>query len=92
MSGPRAPLDLLDTNIPLYQALGLTRKESDDVYFAITQDLLPVMKTKAGVLSAIAAKDGWSIMQKVYAAYFLKRELLIKQGIPEIVVNGLGDW
>lgn len=92
MSGSRAPLDLLNTNIALYEAMGLTKKESDDVYFTITQDFIPTMRTKAGILIAIAGRKEWNEKQKVYAAYFLKRELLIKSGVPEVIIRGLGDW
>lgn len=84
---PSVPSDSIDTSLPLYQALGLTRKQSDDVYFAVTENIMPCHKTTALILKAIATQPTWTPEMKVYAAYNLKFEILVRAGVPRVLLD-----
>lgn len=90
MSDTIIPSDRINTHLPLYTSLGLSEAESNAVYFSVTQDIIPTMKTTADCLLAICEKKGWSDRQKVWAAYNLKMEMLVAKGVPRVLIEQLG--
>jgi hypothetical protein len=66
------PAQTKDTRIPLYAAVGLTEKESNAVYFEITENILPNCSTYAEALRGITDHQKLTVVQKVWAAYNLK--------------------
>lgn len=58
-----------NTDIPLYEALGLTRKQSDKIYFEYKENILPKCKTVADALRAIIDHPTWTIPEKVWCTY-----------------------
>jgi hypothetical protein len=86
------PSDRINTNIPLYAAIGLTEAESNAVYFTITQDIIPTKKTVAECLVAIANHKGWNDKHRIWATYNLRTELLAQKGIPKFLLDKLGEF
>ena len=72
---PFVPSNSKDTNIPLYAAVGITQKDSDDAYFQVTE-LLKKGDTVSEALLVIADMPAWTNRKKVYAAYMLHKEIL----------------
>jgi hypothetical protein len=60
---------------PLYAEIGLTERESNTVYFEVTE-LMQTKKTNAEVLKAVAENPQWNTTMKVWAAYNLHREMM----------------
>ena len=79
--------DETNTRIPLYKAIGLTEAESNAVYFAVSEDIIPTKKTVAECLKAIIDRKGWSDKQKVWAAFNLNIEMLARKGVPRILLK-----
>lgn len=61
-----------DIDVPLYIAIGLTRKQSDAVYFEYKENIVPKCKTVADALRAIIDHPKWTIPEKVWCTYNLQ--------------------
>ena len=81
--------DESNLRIPLYAAFGITKAESDAVNFAVTEDIVPMRETVAECLKAISERKGWSDKQRIWAAYNLKTEILVRKGVPRGLLERL---
>ena len=63
-----------DKSVPLYAAFGLTSKESDTVYFGVSE-ILASKKTVAEALIMIRDNPKWNASMKVWGAFNLNKEL-----------------
>ena len=75
------PSQTKDTRIPLYQAVGLSAKQSDMVYFRVKEEMLPKCKTSAELLRMIIDDMHLTIPEKVWAAYNMDK-LAIEKATP----------
>ena len=88
MDTPIVPSDSIDTRLPIYAAFGLSKAESDAVWFEVSENLIR-RKTISECLIAIAESKRWNDKQKIWAAYNLRTEVLIKRGIPRFLITKL---
>ena len=67
------PAQTKDTNIPLYEAIGISQRISDDIHFEMMENILPTCSTNAEALRAIIDHPVWGSREKVWAAFNLDR-------------------
>ena len=61
--------------LPLYAEIGLTKQESDLVYFEV-MEMMHTNKTNGEALKLIAENPKWNTTMKTWAAYNLHKEMV----------------